>query len=305
MTYLIAVAALFAQAPPTAPDVDKMPAPAVEQAVPADDAKTAAAPSGDAEPVAEDESESDSGGMSFWEGVAETGLLKLLIRGGWFMLPILVLGIIAFGVIIERYRSLKMLSTDSYHLRDDVKTLLEVDDPEGALAACEKEQGPVAAILSAGLRKYVVARRLGHDQARIEEQVVKAMDDYSVHIVAAMEKHMPILATISSAAPMLGFLGTVAGMIVSFDSITENIGKMNIVEAAAGGISVALLTTCFGLIIGIPAYVAFNYYNGVINRFVLEVEESATELIETVTLQETLDAPVDSSNPKTREAQEA
>ena len=97
--------------------------------------------------------------------------------------------------------------------------------------------------------------------------------------------HLPILATVSSAAPMLGFLGTVSGMINSFDDIVRLMGDTNIVEAAASGISEALLTTCFGLIVGIPAFVAYNYFTSVINRFVLDVEESATELIETVTLQ--------------------
>jgi len=111
------------------------------------------------------------------------------------------------------------------------------------------------------------------------------MDDYSSHIVAALERHLPILATVSSVAPMLGFLGTVHGMIIAFDDIVAKMGETNIVEAAAGGISVALLTTCFGLIVGIPAFMAFNYFTSVINRFVLQVEESATDLIETVTLQ--------------------
>jgi biopolymer transport protein ExbB len=84
---------------------------------------------------------------------------------------------------------------------------------------------------------------------------------------------------------MIGFLGTVQGMVVSFRDIVAQMGEKNIVEAAAAGIMVSLLTTVFGLIVGIPAFMAFNYYTSVINRFVLDVEESATELIETVTLQ--------------------
>ncbi|MEE3221002.1 MAG: MotA/TolQ/ExbB proton channel family protein, partial [Planctomycetota bacterium] len=76
--------------------------------------------------------------------------------------------------------------------------------------------------------------------------------------------------------------------IISFENIDANFGNANIVKLAAGGISVALLTTAFGLIVGIPTFMAYNYFTSVINRFVLEVEESATELIETVTLQLTL-----------------
>ena len=217
--------------------------------------------------------------------ILRSGAIGLLLRGGFFMWPILIMGIVASGVIIERYRSLKMLTTDSGGVRVKVRELLHTDSVEKAIKLCDREKGPVPAILTAGLRKYFVLRRLGYDPAKIEEQVVKAMDDYSSHIVAALERHLPILATVSSVAPMLGFLGTVHGMIIAFDDIVAKMGETNIVEAAAGGISVALLTTCFGLIVGIPAFMAFNYFTSVINRFVLQVEESATDLIETVTLQ--------------------
>ncbi len=208
-----------------------------------------------------------------------------LIQGGLFLWPILLKGIICAGVIIERYRSLNMLSGDSKQLRTDVQTLLETNQIKEAFELCNAQQGPVPAILATGLRKYLVLQTLDYEPAKIEEQVVKSMDDYSVHIVAALERHLPILATISSAAPMLGFLGTVQGMIVAFDDIVAKMGETNIVEAAAVGIKVSLMSTCFGLIVGIPAVVAFYYFSGLINRFVLDVEESATEMIEAVTLQ--------------------
>jgi biopolymer transport protein ExbB len=138
-----------------------------------------------------------------------------------------------------------------------------------------------------------VLRKLNYDPGRLEEQVVKSMESYGVHIVAALERHLSVLAIVSSVAPMLGFLGTVAGMIESFDQIVkmdkgELEGATSIVAAAADGISVALLTTCFGLMVGIPAFMAFNYFSSVINNFVLEVEESSSELMEAVTLQLTL-----------------
>lgn len=219
------------------------------------------------------------------EEFLNSGALGLLLNGGAFMWPILLMGILAVGVIIERYRSLKMLNADDQQVREQVQQLLFDDNIEEALELCDSQQGPVPAVLSAGLRKYYVLRKLDYDVARTEEQVVKAMDDYSVHIVAGLERHLPVLATVSSAAPMLGFLGTVQGMIVAFQQIVEQMGETNIVEAAASGIQVSLLTTCFGLIVGIPAFVAFNYFTSVINRFVLQVEQSATELIENVSIQ--------------------
>ena len=241
----------------------------------------------------ENDTEEEEKQEATWlDRIGETGPIGFLITGGWFMLPILLLAILALAVIIERWRSLKMLSTDNEALRQAVLDDLTNDRPDEALARCEAEQGPVAAVLANGMRKYVVLRKLGYDPGRLEEQVVKSMESYGVHIVAALERHLPMLAIISSVAPMLGFLGTVAGMIESFNDIVQNVENgtsKNIVTDAANGIRVALLTTCFGLMVGIPAFMAFNYFSSVINNFVLEVEESATQLMEAVTLQLTLD----------------
>ena len=222
-------------------------------------------------------------------GFFDSGALNLLIEGGIFMWPILALMILGIAVIIERYRSLRMLETNAGALREKVIALLSEDKVEESLELCDAARGPVPAILSNGLRKYLVLRRLNYDPAQMEQQVIKSMENYGVNIVAALERHLPLLATIASVAPMLGFLGTVQGMIVAFGDIEANIGQQNIVQAAASGIRVALLTTAFGLVVGIPAYMAFNYFTGIINDFVLQVESSAAELIEVVTLRLTLD----------------
>lgn len=220
--------------------------------------------------------------------ITNTGALGDMRKGGFFMWPILALGVLALGVIIERSRALLMLTTKNPLLRQKVQDLLQEDRAEEALALCEREQGPVPAILGAGLRKYVFLRKLEYDPAQISAQVSKAMEDYAVHVVAALEKHLPILATVASAAPMIGFLGTVSGMVQSFRDIVAQMGEKNIVEAAAAGIEISLLTTVLGLIVGIPAFIGFNYFTSVTNSFVLDVQESAAELIETVTLQTAL-----------------
>ena len=211
-------------------------------------------PDANSQPTAEDAEASAENAENASEAVAEaaaeqgfisqffdSGALGLLLEGGFFMWPILILGIVAIAVIIERYRSLKMLNNDDEGLRQQVLDLLTQDRVEDAMNLCDSQRGPVAAVLANGLRKYLVLRRLGHDPAKIEEQVIQSMESYSVHIVAALERHLPILATISSVAPMIGFLGTVQGMIVSFANIVEMMGEVNIVEAAAGGIQVLSL----------------------------------------------------------------
>ncbi len=306
MSFLLYLALLFPQQAPTVGDKPDVPA----AVAPADQKPATAKPSDmkadsqegekpvdakpseespdtpeDAEPVASGKTMSE-----VFDDLCKTGALGWMIRGGIFMWPILLCGVIAAGVIIERLRTLKLLTTDAPALRNQVRQLLNQDRVEEALQLCDRETGPVPAILGAGLRKFLVLRRLNYDPGKIEDQVVKAMEDYGVHIVAALEKHLPILATISSVAPMLGFLGTVSGMISSFDDIVAKLGETNIVEAAAAGIGEALLTTLLGLVVGIPAFSAYNYFTSVINEFVLDVEETSTELIETVTLQMALES---------------
>ena len=218
----------------------------------------------------------------------DSGALGLLLEGGFFMWPILLLALVGLAVIIERWRSLKMLGVDASELKQAVLNDLTESRVGDALERCEQERGPVAAILANGLRKYLVLSKLDYDPARLEEKVVKSMESYGAHILAALERHLPLLAIVASVAPMIGFLGTVQGMIVAFGDIEANVGQQNIVQAAAAGIRVALLTTAFGLCVGIPAYMAFNYFTGIINDFVLQVESSAAELIEVVSLHLTL-----------------
>ncbi len=218
-----------------------------------------------------------------------SGALGYLIQGGFFMWPILILGILATAVIIERWRSLKILDKSASQIRAGVIDLLADGKIEDAMNLCDENRGPIAAVLGNGLRKYLVLRELNYEPQRIEEQVTKSMEAYGVRVVAALERHLPILATISSVAPMIGFLGTVQGMIVAFYDIVNKAGEGSIVELAAQGIMTALLTTCFGLIIGIPTYMSFNYFMSVINDFVLDVEASAANLLEAVSVQLTLE----------------
>lgn len=260
-------------------DAESQPVTSEAPAAPAEEKKD--------EKPAEADADSGSSGVGFLgliDGIMHSGAMGLMINGGFFMWPILAMGILAAGVIIERWRTLSMISGDSRELRGRVLELLQADQEEEALQLCSRESGPSAAVLTAGLRKYVVLRKLNYDPAKIEEQVIKAMEDYGIHIVAALEKHLPILASVSSVAPMVGSVGTVWGMIILFQDIVAQMGQTNIIEAAAAGIQLKLLVTVWGLIVGIPAYVAFNYFTVLINRYVLTVEESATELVEAVTL---------------------
>ncbi|MCE9534419.1 MAG: MotA/TolQ/ExbB proton channel family protein [Planctomycetes bacterium] len=221
---------------------------------------------------------------STFQKIMHSGVMKYMLDGGVFMWPILFMAILGAGVVIERFRSLRLIATDGQALRTEVLDLLHDDRVEEAIALCAKSRGPVPAILAVGLHRYEILRRLNYDPARIEEQVVKAMDDYGVHITAALEKHLPVLATIANVAPMVGSVGTVVGMVVLFQEIVETFGTQNIILAAAAGIKLKLIVTVWGLVVGIPAYIFFNYFTSVVNRYILEAEETASQLIEALTL---------------------
>ena len=213
-----------------------------------------------------------------------SGAMGYMLDGGVFMWPILFMGILAAGVVIERFRSLRLIATDAATLRGQVLDLLHQGHIEEAIDLCSRSRGPVPAILAVGLHRYELLRKLNYDPARIEEQVVKAMDDYSVHIMAALEKNLPVLSTVATVAPMVGSLGTVVGMVVLFQDVVDTFGMKNIILAAAAGIKLKLIVTVWGLMVGIPSYIFFNYFSAVVNRYILEAEETASQLIESLTL---------------------
>ena len=218
--------------------------------------------------------------MLFADSLWDSGALYYMKAGGFFMWPILLLAVLGLAVVIERFRSLRLITTDTTALRAQVLDLLHQDKVEEAVAVCAQSRGPVAAILAVGLHRYEQLRKLNYDPARIDEHVNKAMEDYGVHITAALERYLPVLSTVATVAPMLGSLGTVVGMVVLFTDVVDKFGTQNIILTAAAGIKLKLIVTVWGLMVGIPAFIAFNYFQAVVNRYILEAEETASQLIE-------------------------
>jgi len=213
-----------------------------------------------------------------------SGALGYMIDGGIFMWPILAMAILGAGVVIERFRSLRLIATDGPALRDRVLDLLLHDRIDEAQTLCANARGPVAAVLTVGLHRYEILRKLNYEPTKILEQVEKSMQDHGAHITAELEKHLPVLATIANVAPMVGSVGTVVGMVVLFQDIVSTYGTTNIILAAAAGIKLKLIVTVWGLVVGIPAYVFYNYFTSVVNRHILEAEETASRLTEALIL---------------------
>ena len=191
-------------------------------------------------------------------------------QGGIFMYPLLFFSVLAATVAIERFIVFSKAKINvSDFLTKIRKALLVNRNVKEAIKICEQSKGPVASVMKAGLLRY------GHTR----EDVEKTIENAALYELDRLEKRLGVLATTANVAPMLGFLGTVAGMIKSFATLAEQ-GLTN-PAAVAVGISEALITTATGLIIAIPAQLVYNWYTTKITRFVRDIETASNMLVET------------------------
>jgi biopolymer transport protein ExbB len=186
------------------------------------------------------------------------------------MYPLLFFSVLAATVAIERFIVFSKAKLNvSDFLTKIRKALLVNRNVKEAIKICEQSKGPVASVMKAGLLRY------GHPREDIE----KTIENAALYELDRLEKRLGVLATTANVAPMLGFLGTVAGMIKSFATLAEQ-GLTN-PAAVAVGISEALITTATGLIIAIPAQLVYNWYTTKITRFVRDIETASNMLVET------------------------
>ncbi len=207
-------------------------------------------------------------------------MLDFIIRGGWALWVITACSIISLGVTFERWLVMRKADVDTEDLLNELSKSMERSDLDGAIGHCQRTGGPVAETLGIGLRKLVFLERIGKRPEEIEEGITQAMEDHGGHVVDYLERHLTILATCASLAPILGMMGTVFGMIRAFGSI-HSVGNMT-PEAVAGGISEALLCTAGGLIVAAMSTVEYNYFVSRVNRFVLQVQSTGTALVERI-----------------------
>ncbi len=196
-------------------------------------------------------------------------LLSIFLKGGWVMYPILVCSIIGMAIVIEKFIVLKKAKVNIPAFLIKIRALVKKKDMEGAISFCMQEHTPVSNIVKKGLKKF----RLGH------KRVSEAIESAGRQEISKMEKGLSILASVSGIAPLLGFLGTVTGMITAFMKIQELQGSANPSDLA-GGIWEALITTAFGLIVGIPALAFYNYFVSQINKIVVDMELISNDIID-------------------------
>lgn len=197
--------------------------------------------------------------------------LEIVLKGGWIMLFIFIASIITITIIIDRYRVIRKSRSNVPAFLVKIRGYLKKNDIKGALTICMEEKTPTANIVKKGLKKF----NFGH------ERVKEAIESAGKQEITKLEKGLSVLATIAGVAPLLGFLGTVTGMITAFMKIEDLQGAANPSDLA-GGIWEALLTTAFGLVVGIIAYTFYNYLVGAINEFVLDMEVVSNDVVDIV-----------------------
>ncbi len=196
-------------------------------------------------------------------------MFELLAEGGVLMIPLFILSVLAIYVVAERWRSLNNSRMEIDGFLRTVENMLKDGDRQRALTYCDGIDKPLARILKAGIR------RLGRPLGTIEDAIRNAGKKEIFHL----EKRMNWLATIAGVAPLVGFTGTVTGMIEAFMDIQALQGNVN-PSVLAGGIWEALITTATGLIVGIIAYGFYNFLLGKINRMVHELENASADFID-------------------------
>jgi biopolymer transport protein ExbB len=197
--------------------------------------------------------------------------LELFAKGGLLMYPILLCSVIAVYIIIERFLVLRKAQIDAGQFMMRLRSVLQKGDILAGINFCSKTNAPIANLMRRGLIKYPE----GHE--RVREAIETAGKEEVYHL----ERGLGILASIAGIAPLLGFLGTVTGMIGAFRTIEQLSGVVNPSDLA-GGIWEALLTTAFGLIVGIPAYGFYNWFVSRVQRVVFEMESASEEFLDLV-----------------------
>jgi biopolymer transport protein ExbB len=222
----------------------------------------------------------------------QSGLLELYWTGGFFMHPILLCSLIGLAIILERLFFFAKARTDTGRLMSELLRLLQEQGIEAAQRMLHGNRGPIAAVLHSGLLRA----------KKGPEAVEKAITTAASIETALLERGLIWLATVANIAPLLGFLGTVSGMIHAFEAIAaaEEVSA----KLVATGIYEALITTAAGLIVAIPVQAAHNYFVSRIDKFVIDMEESGAELVDVLTSHPgpetfvpTLHAPT-ASNPR-------
>jgi len=196
-------------------------------------------------------------------------LWSLALKGGPVMIPLLILSIVAIYIFIERYLAISRASVDETNFMNNIRDFMHDGKIESAKALCKMNYSPISLMIAKGIVR--IGRPLNDINAAIEN--VGKLE------ISKLEKNIAVLATVAGAAPMLGFLGTVIGMVRAFYNMSMAGNNIDI-GLLAGGIYEAMITTIAGLIVGIISFICYNVLVARIEKVVFMLEARATEFMD-------------------------
>lgn len=200
---------------------------------------------------------------------SSVNLFDLLLKGGYVMIPLLLLSAAAIAIFVERVLTIKKSSKTPAGLLNQVKSLVAEGKIDQAKMMCSQNETPIAKMLEKGIS------RIGSPLKNIEVSI----ENVGKIEIYRLEKNLSLLATISGAAPMIGFLGTVTGMIQAFIAIAQEEGSVS-PKLLSEGIYEAMITTAVGLSVGIIAYLGYNYLVTQVQKVIHKMEYTSVEFID-------------------------
>ena len=221
----------------------------------------------------------DTAGMSEMiaeESVTTMGLAELFMAGGWLMWPLVALGAVTIFIFVERFIAIRQASSMDMNFMNRIRDNIYEGKVATAIDLCRSTNTPIARMITKGIE------RIGRPMADVQN----AIENVANLEVSKLENGLPFLATISGGAPMIGFLGTVIGMVQAFMNLSQAGGTVDL-SMLSQGMYVAMVTTVAGLSVGIPAYFGYNYLVARIEKLVFQMEANS------IAFMDILNQPVD------------
>nr|WP_321408346.1 MotA/TolQ/ExbB proton channel family protein [uncultured Carboxylicivirga sp.] len=195
--------------------------------------------------------------------------IEMAMKGGWIMIPLLLLSVVSVYIFFERYMAIKKASREDDGFMNKIKDYIHDGKIDSAIALCQSHDFPISRMIEKGITR--IGRPLN--------DVNTAIENVGNLEISRLEKSLPTLATVAGGAPMIGFLGTVIGMIRAFYDMA-NAGNNIDVSLLSSGIYTAMVTTVTGLVIGIIAYFAYNILVAKVEKVVFKMEARTMEFMD-------------------------
>ena len=201
---------------------------------------------------------------------------ELFLSGGWLMWVLLVLGALAVYIFVERFIAIRKASKIDINFMNRIRDFIYEGRMDAATSLCKSTDSPIARMIYKGIE------RIGRPMTDVQNAIVNVANLE----ISKLENGLPALASISGGAPMIGFLGTVIGLVQAFMSMASAGGSVDM-SILAGGMYTAMITTVGGLIVGIPAYFGYNYLTARIEKLVFRMEANS------IAFMDILNQPID------------